>query len=362
MNLYFEPYLIFIICFINSFIATFPKVPIAIYFAALIITSLQILMAERKVAGGLLCVIAAALAVIFPEYLLCIPANLFIPVYKKTYYFGAVLFIPFMVRCFISVTPPEIGAFLLMGICIYVAFMSARKNYYEKQIKIMRDNAAEQEMALRRRNEQLVTLQNDQIYMATLKERNRIAREIHDNVGHLLSSSILQVGALNAVCRDDSMKPILTSLSGTLGSAMDSIRESVHDLHDDSVDLSDSVKKLCGEFSFCELSLTCEVGRNVPKDIKYSFISVVREALNNVIRHSNATHVSVVVKEHPGFFQLQIEDNGTGNSKDREGRTGIGLINMEDRIKAIGGIIRVDDSKGFKIFISVPRKADWEKE
>ena len=79
--------------------------------------------------------------------------------------------------------------------------------------------------------------QDYEIYLATLKERNRIAREIHDNVGHMLTRSILQLGALSVINKDETVGEAINDLSGTLNTAMTSIRSSVHDLHDDSIAL-----------------------------------------------------------------------------------------------------------------------------
>ena len=68
--------------------------------------------------------------------------------------------------------------------------------------------------------------QETEVHLATLKERNRIAREIHDNVGHMLSRSILQLGALKALNHDSSLSAPLSELHKTLNTAMDSIRTS----------------------------------------------------------------------------------------------------------------------------------------
>ena len=81
----------------------------------------------------------------------------------------------------------------------------------------------------------LAEKQNSEIYAATLRERNRIAREIHDNVGHVLSRTILLTGAARAINKDQNLDSLLKGLDNSLNSAMDSIRSSVHDLHDDAV-------------------------------------------------------------------------------------------------------------------------------
>ncbi len=67
----------------------------------------------------------------------------------------------------------------------------------------MRDTDTELKLVMEQRNRELLEKQDNEIYLATLRERNRIAREIHDNVGHMLSRSILQVGALATICKEE---------------------------------------------------------------------------------------------------------------------------------------------------------------
>lgn len=90
--------------------------------------------------------------------------------------------------------------------------------------------------------------QDYEIHLATLQERNRIAREIHDNVGHMLSRAILQMGALQTIHREEPLHGQLMQINDTLGEAMNSIRESVHDLHNESLDLKQALFDICKEF------------------------------------------------------------------------------------------------------------------
>ena len=163
----------------------------------------------------------------------------------------------------------------------------------------------------KKKNRMLAEKQDYEIYAATLKERNRIAREIHDNVGHLLSRSILITGAAKAINASDALSPVLDDLDHSLNQAMTSIRTSVHDLHDESLNLKEAAESLTSDFTFCPVTLNYDMGFEVPREIKYCFISIVKEALSNVARHSNATLVQITMREHPALYQLCIEDNGT---------------------------------------------------
>ena len=238
-----------------------------------------------------------------------------------------------------------------------------RLNELEQEYKRARDDSRELTLMLEKKNQDLLEKQDTEVYLATLKERNRIAREIHDNVGHMLSRSILMVGALKTVNQAEDLKVPMEQLDQTLNEAMTNVRQSVHDLHDESVNLKEVMESLAEEFSFCPVQLTYDMGYDIPKEIKYSFIAITKEALNNVMRHSNANKVKILTREHPGLYQLIIEDNGTSNEQirpdgDREENTessGIGIENMKKRVRMLGGTMQIQKEHGFRIFITVPK-------
>ena len=68
---------------------------------------------------------------------------------------------------------------------------------------------------------------------------------------------------------------------------------------------------------------------DIPKEIKYSFIAITKEALNNVMRHSNANEVKILAREHPGLYQLIIEDNGTSDKRIQSDGDGEEYIEQE---------------------------------
>jgi signal transduction histidine kinase len=218
----------------------------------------------------------------------------------------------------------------------------------------LRDSAKEFSMQLESKNKELLDKQDYEIHLATLNERNRIARDIHDNVGHILSNALLQTGALMATCTDDAIKPRLQTLRDTLSSGMDSIRCSVHNLHDESIDLFAEAQSLAEGFNFCEISLDYDVDSSPPQLVKYALLAVVKETLSNVIRHSNATRVNVTLREHPAFYQLVVRDNGTKTSPSGEG--GIGLKNITQRVTSLGGQVNISAESGFTVFVSIPKE------
>lgn len=231
----------------------------------------------------------------------------------------------------------------------------------------IRDDSEEHALLLSEKNKALLEKQDYEIYAATLRERNRIAREIHDNVGHVLSRSILMTAACKTINKNDALDPLLGNLEESLNGAMNSIRSSVHDLHDDAVDLEDAIKGLVKDFTFCPVNLTYDMSRQIPREVKYSLISITKEGLSNVMRHSNADSVNILLREHPALYQLCIEDNGTpGNgipdiqteadiNKEKNTSGGMGLSNIRDRAKSLGGTVQITQENGFRIFVTIPK-------
>lgn len=227
------------------------------------------------------------------------------------------------------------------------------RQYKADYLKIT-DSSVELEKNLRFKNKELLENQDASIHVATLQERNRIAREIHDNVGHMLSRTILQIGALMTIYKDEPLHGQLESISGSLNDAMNNIRESVHDLHNDSVDFKAALENVTAQMREKYIfKLDFDMSEDVPANVKYCFIAIVKEAMTNIIKHSDATRVSVLVREHPGMYQMVIEDNGSG--ADTWSVPGIGLTNMEDRVRGLAGNIVFSNDNGFKILISVPK-------
>ena len=241
------------------------------------------------------------------------------------------------------------------GLGFYLAVRSERIETIEQDMIRIRDNGVELNLMLKEKNRILIEKQDYEVYLATLKERNRIAREIHDNVGHLLSRSILQVGALGTIYKEEPLCGHLADINETLNLAMDSIRESVHDLHDDSVDLKqallDATKEMRENY---RLKIDFDMTKSVPKTVKYCFIATVKEAMSNIIKHSNADKIEIILREHPGFYQLSIEDNGTVSYSSSTG--GIGLTNMKERVEALNGTLHIHSERGFKIFITIKKE------
>ena len=147
----------------------------------------------------------------------------------------------------------------------------------------------------------------------------------------------------------------LRPLKESLDEAMNNIRTSVHDLHKNSIDFSTSLQHLTDEMTDYQVIVHNDIEDELPQDIAYCFLAILKEAFTNIQKHSDATEVIITASDLSNYYQLIIEDNGTSVHQNQELSSGIGLKNMENRIQEQNGLIYFSSQKGFRIFISVPK-------
>lgn len=343
---------------------------VAVWLIALMFTALGLYFDVRRAVVGLL-ILYGILCLFFPMFLLFVPAIC---------YDGFWHHCPWCFACGLSALlqwnrfPLWIWLMILSALvtAALLSYSTRQSGLLSRELIRLRDTSTERDMLQQSRTRQLLEKQDYEIYLATLQERNRIAREIHDNVGHMLTRSILQVGALRTIHREEPLHGQLGSVSETLNEAMTSIRQSVHDLHDDAIDLEqtlrDSIRDIQDTY---QVAFEYDMSRHVPREIKYCFIAIVKEAVSNIIKHSGADTVTLRLREHPAFYQMLIEDNGRGFKKDRSDslrertaqgnvspdsgfdHSGIGLYNMRERVQALGGTLHFNSENGFHIFVTI---------
>ncbi|MDD6826063.1 MAG: histidine kinase [Oscillospiraceae bacterium] len=329
---------------------------VAVLLVTIILSEVSWYFREKKY-SFLILAAAPVLTLFFPEMLLGIP----IAAYGLNRQKKLVFLIPYASALLdVSADDMEKILFSLCGMLIAV-LLSSHSMETEKFTKLYhetRDMETEKNIILSEKNRELMLKQDYEIHVATLKERNRISREIHDNVGHMLTRSLLQVGALCIVNKDENQKPMLESLKDTLDNAMTNIRNSVHNLHDDSIDMQAAITECIrsAEEKFT-VSLDYDISDSVKREIKLCIIGVVKESISNIMKHSTGDSVSIIIREHPAFWQVTVSDNG--KCKDTCDSNGIGLSNMRDRAESVGGLINFTPSeKGYRVFMTIPKKGD----
>lgn len=250
------------------------------------------------------------------------------------------------------------AAALLLGALACLAARRTTKVQTERaSLRQWRDAVQEDRLALAERTRDLAERQDLEVSCAVLSERARIAREIHDNVGHLLTRSVLQMEALAVTHEDDpALAEELAAVGATLHEALGTVRASVHDLHDEAFDPQTTLAELIGEFPGIIGTLAFEA-ESLPRPVALAVVAIVREALANARTHGCATSIAVSLLEFPGFYQLAIEDNGRAANLVGEG--GLGLASMEERTAALGGTFSFgplpSPRTGSRVFATFPK-------
>lgn len=193
-----------------------------------------------------------------------------------------------------------------------------------------------------------------------LQERNRIAREIHDNVGHKLTAALLQTSALEL--SDPASAVPLAQIHETLDAAMREIRQSVHGLYDQSLTIEPSMRQIIENYQFCPVQFDAHIKEEPPAALHFALLAILREALANTARHSNATLVQVHLAQSADFYHLLIADNGTKiapplmaqNHRTSDSTSGMGLYSMQERAESLGGTFSTHQNQGFHIFVRIP--------
>lgn len=189
---------------------------------------------------------------------------------------------------------------------------------------------------------------SDSIRRASLEERTRIAREIHDNVGHLLTRAIMQAQASRIVAQqtgDVVAAQGFSDVGVTLTDAMTMTRRSVHDLEDNGTDFAAQMTAATHAFDGIPDAprVRLENGiANAPAAVARCMATCIREALNNTVRHSNADRVDVVLRDFPALWQLVMQDNG----------------GQDNGVLDSGGLVGIPDSRVVGGQTAEPRTAD----
>ncbi|NET34425.1 MAG: sensor histidine kinase [Cyanothece sp. SIO1E1] len=212
-----------------------------------------------------------------------------------------------------------------------------------------------------RRLRQYALLIEDQ---ATLQERNRIAREIHDSVGHSLTAQSIQLENVAMLLPQDIEQATQhLQQARQLGKvALGDVRQSVaalrtHPLKGQSLKVA--LTKLIQEFNqtnSTEFETHIDLSTPLSPEVNMALYRVVQEALTNISKHSHATRVHLALQQSATKVQLLLDDNGQGFNPSANS-TGFGLRGMRERVEALGGTFHLSSQpgQGCQIQVEIPR-------
>ncbi len=202
--------------------------------------------------------------------------------------------------------------------------------------------------------------------MAEARERNRMAREIHDTLGHTLTGISAGVDACVAIIDEnpEQTKRQLELVSKAVRGGIKDVRRSVSELRADALErfqLEEAIQDMISEINSLAGVKVCFHSNVKPlkfgEDEENVIYRIIQEGITNAIRHGHADCIWVDARKEEGIFKLKIKDNGVGC---KEIKKGFGTKHMKERVNMLGGTISFSGENGFLINAQIPIR--WGEE
>jgi signal transduction histidine kinase len=214
------------------------------------------------------------------------------------------------------------------------------------------------------RTDELARLQS-RVVQQHEAERRRLSRELHDETAQTLSAVKLEIGMLREGAVPES-RDRLDHLLGLVDGGIRGIRRVMNDLRPallDDLGLAAAIHSLASDVAErSKLQLTTRLEDPVPRptpDAELAIFRAAQEALANVVRHAEASAVTIQLGQHADTIRLIVRDDGRGRitgedlaNFERNGH--LGLAGMRERITALGGTLRIDAEEGVAVVVEVP--------
>jgi signal transduction histidine kinase len=250
---------------------------------------------------------------------------------------------------FDAVLALEVGAGYAAGYVFIVAFTRIAQS--EEQAR----------RELERAHRQLADYANQVERLATMRERNRLAREVHDSLGHYLTALNVQLEIASKLMETNPARAReATAQAKQLASeGLAEVRRSVAALRPSPLDdapLPQAIRNLVDETRRANLAVSFEqtgVARSLSPEVETVLYRAAQEALTNVRKHARASAVEVRLIFESDTARLCVRDNGVGR---QEARDGVGLSGLRERVAAVGGQMRAENypDGGFVVEVTLP--------
>lgn len=195
-------------------------------------------------------------------------------------------------------------------------------------------------------------------YASQLEERNRIAQKLHDELGHTLSGSTMQLEAIQLILEKEpeKAKAMLAQVTRGLREGTDEIRQILKNIKPESASLNISNIRVLASNTKERAGIKAEVIYDAGvADISQSQWQVIteniREALTNMMKHADATKAVIQFERLNKLIKVTVKDNGRGCA---HVKSGLGIAGMEERCAQLGGQLVVDGTHGFSVIMLLP--------
>ncbi|WHY87527.1 sensor histidine kinase [Neobacillus novalis] len=245
---------------------------------------------------------------------------------------------------------------LIVLFCSLLAYVIYKRKEEQDHFKQIVDNERRLRYELEDTKAKLLHSAKEVANIAEVRERNRIAQEIHDSIGHNIAGILFQLQAaykLHSKDHEKSLDMIQKSIEG-LAKSVELLRDTVHNIKPKETLGIEYIKNIIDQFRFCpvELQLSGDFNK-IPANHLELLSANLKEALTNAARYSNATKVNVNIEATDQYTRMYIRDNGGGCQMMKEG---LGLRGMKERVKNVGGSLSISANDGFLIVCLIPKE------
>ncbi|MBO5056115.1 MAG: sensor histidine kinase [Lachnospiraceae bacterium] len=252
-------------------------------------------------------------------------------------------------------------------IFIFYIILLIREQMSEKErILSLNDKLNEANEELRLANIQMEEYARESIKNAETRERNRLAREIHDTLGHTLTGIITGLDACVTLvdAAPDATKEQLKVIADVARNGMTDVRRSVKALRPDALEKMELPKALTAmidemkKATHAQIEYDCTAAlKNFNKDEEEIIYRIVQESITNAIRHGKADKIWISISMEYNVLSVKIKDNGVGCAKIEKG---FGLHHMEERLNMLHGSLYCNGEEGFLMEAKIPIR--WGEE
>ena len=317
-------------------------------------------------------IVGGILSFIFGKYVVFFLIGAIIDIFtlkkKKLYSIYLALILIIVVVSLYKSSYIQIISTILLLLILYILLSYIQKLYFSKEAsEKLYDKLRISEEKLKEANKELEIYSHSIEELTLLKERNRISREIHDSVGHALTTAIIQLSAMEAL--GEKQSPVFKEMAGNLrefiSDSFQDVKRAVNELKPDEYENYQGILRLQDACKNFEKLSGVKVNIRISKE-QWSLSTkqlqnlyrITQECLSNSLRHGKATEVNVVMSFTNNDFVLSFKDNGIGTSAIKE--SGIGLRSIKERAFEINGFAQMKSEKneGFFVKITVPREKE----
>ena len=226
--------------------------------------------------------------------------------------------------------------------------------YYKNRVK-----AGQLQLHEAQREQQIISMRS--MLEGQEKERTRIARDLHDGLGNLLSSLKVNFGSLQINLDDQNSKKIYGTASQMIDEACTEVRKIAHEMMPQSLKrlglrraLEDMVQKMDAIHGFTAEFQVHGTEKTFDDTTNVMLFRIVQEAMNNIVKYAQATDVSVQITYSREWFDLTIEDDGVGfDLSAARNKKGMGLKSMAFRTEFIGGTLDLNSRPGVGTLVTI---------